>query len=45
MKRVPKHEPTSRYFHLVRKLSKCMMRSDEHNRHVHGSYVEETAPA
>ena len=22
-----------------------MMRSDEHNRHVHGSYAEETAPS
>ena len=22
-----------------------MMRSDEHNRHVHGSYIEETAPS
>ena len=22
-----------------------MMRSDENNRHVHGSYVEETAPS
>ena len=24
---------------------KCMMRSDEHNRHVHGSYAEETDPS
>ena len=22
-----------------------MMRSDEHNRHIHGSYAEETAPS
>ena len=45
MKRIPKHEPTSSYFHLVRQIAKCMMRSDEHNRHVHGSYTEETAPS
>ena len=42
-KRIPKHELTSSYFHLVRCIAKCMMRSDEHNRHVHGSYAEETA--
>ena len=42
VKRIPKHEPTSSCFHLVRQLVKCMMRSDEHNRHVHGSYAEET---
>ena len=24
---------------------KCMMRSDELNRHIHGSYVEKTAPS
>ena len=45
VKRIPKHEPTSRYFHLVRYIAACMMRSDEHNRHVHGSYVEETTPS
>ena len=44
-KRIPKHEPNSSYFHLLRQLAKCMMRSDEHNRHVHGSYAEETAPS
>ena len=44
VKSIPNPEPTSRYFHLVRQLAKYMMRSDEHNRHVHGSYVEETAP-
>ena len=43
MKRIPKHEHTSSYFHLVRQLAKCMMRSDEHNLQVHGSYAEETA--
>ena len=45
LKSIPKNEPTSRYFHLVRQLAKCMMRSDESNRHVHGSYAEETAPS
>ena len=45
VKRIPKHEPTSSYFHLVRQLEKCIMRSDEHNRNVHGSYAEETAPS
>ena len=44
-KRIPKHEPTPSYFHIVRQLANCMMRSDEHNRHVHGSYAEETAPS
>ena len=42
-KRIPKHEPTPSYFHLVRQLAKCMMRSDGLNRHVHGSYAEKTA--
>ena len=45
VKRTPKHEPTPSYFHLVRQLAKCMMRSDEHNRHIHGSYAEETTPS
>ena len=44
-KRIPNHEPTSSYYHLVRQLAKCMPRSDEHNRQVHGSYAEETAPS
>ena len=43
VKRIPKHEPTSSYYHLVRCIVECMMRSDEHNRHVHGSYSKETA--
>ena len=42
-KEIPKHEPTPSYLHLVRHLAKCMMRSDELNRHVHGSYTENTA--
>ena len=45
VKRIPKHEPTSSYYHLVRQLANCMMRYDEHNRNVHGSYTEETAPS
>ena len=44
VKSIPKHEPTSSYYHLVRCIAECMMRSDEHNRHVHDSYAEETAP-
>ena len=43
--RIPKHYPTPGYFNLVRQLAKCTIRSDEHNRHVHGSYAEETAPS
>ena len=45
MKRIPKNEPTSSYFRPVVCLGECMMRYDEHNRHVHGSYAEETAPS
>ena len=45
VKRIPKHEPTSRYYHLVRCIAECMMRSDENNRHVHGSYAEDTTPS
>ena len=42
-KRIPKHEPTHSYFHLVRQLAKCMTRSDKLNRHDHGSYTVNTA--
>ena len=45
VKRIPKHEPTSSYSHLVRCIAECMMRSDEHNFHMHGSYAEKTAPS
>ena len=45
LKRIPKHEPTSSYYHLVGCISECMMRCDEYNRHVHGSYAEETDPS
>ena len=44
-KKRPKHEPICSYFHLVRQLVKCMMRSDRLNRHNHGSYTEMTAPS
>ena len=42
-KSIPKHEPTPSYFHLVRQLARCMMRFHEPNRHVYGSYVENTS--
>ena len=45
VKRIPKHEPTSKYFHLVRCIAQCMMISDEHNRQVHGSYAKDNAPS
>ena len=45
VKSISKHEPTSSYYHLVRCIAECMMRSDEHNWHVHGSYAEDTAPS
>ena len=45
VKRIPKHEQTSSYYHLVRGIAECMMISDEHNRYVHSSYAEETAPS
>ena len=41
MKRTPKHEPTSSYFHLVEFLGKCMMISGENNHHVHDGYGKE----
>ena len=45
MKKIPKHEPTSSYYSLVRCITECMMRSDEYNWHVHGSYAEDTDPS
>ena len=45
VKKIPKHEPTSSYYNLVRCITDFMMRSDEHNCHVHGSYEEETDPS
>ena len=43
-KKMPKHEPTDSYFHLVRQLAKCMMRYDKLNRNNRGSYIEKTSP-
>ena len=45
VKRIPKYETTTSYYHLVRCIVECMMRYDEQNRHVHGSYAEKTAPS
>ena len=44
-KRILKYDPTPSYFHVVRQLAKCMMRSDQLNRRNHGSYAEETDPS
>ena len=43
MKRIPKHEPTLSYYHLVGCITEFMLRSDEYNQHVHGGYAEGTA--
>ena len=32
VKRIPKHEPTSSYFHLVVYIADCMMRCDSLNK-------------
>ena len=40
---IPKHEPTSSYYHLVGCIAECMLRCGEDNQHVHGGYAEETA--
>ena len=45
VKRIPKHEPTSSYYHLVGGIAECMLRCGEENQHVHGGYAEETAPS
>ena len=48
VKRIPKHELTSSYFHLVVCIAECMMRcgDDNHNVHdVHDVYEEEIAPS
>ena len=48
MKRIPKHEPTSSYFHLVVCIAEFMMRCDENNHnvhHVHAGYEEYMAPS
>ena len=43
MKKTPKHEPTSSYFHLIECLGKRMMRCGENNHHVHAGYGKEMA--
>ena len=46
MKRIPKHEPTSSYYHLVGCIAECMLRCGEDNHHVHNAhegYEEEMA--
>ena len=45
VKRIPKHELTSSYFHLVVCLIEFMMRCGENNHHVHDGYEEEMAPS
>ena len=48
VKRIPKHEPTSSYFHLVGCIAECMLRCGEDNHHVHDvhdRYEEEMAPS
>ena len=45
VKRIPKHEPTSSYYHLVGCIAECTLRCGEDNQHVHSGYVEETAPS
>ena len=48
MKRIPKHEPTSSYFHLVVCIAECMMicGEDNHNVHdMHDGYEEDMAPS
>ena len=42
MKRIPKHELSSSYYHLIGFIAKCMLRCGEDNQHVHGGYTEET---
>ena len=42
VKRIPKHDPTSSYYHLVGFIVECMLRCGEDNQHVHGGYTEET---
>ena len=45
VKRIPKHEPTSSYYHLVGCITECMLIFGEENQHVHSGYAEETAPS
>ena len=46
VKKIPKHEPTSSYYHLVGCIAECMLRCGEDNNHVHNvhdGYEEEMA--
>ena len=48
VKRIPKHKPTSSYYHLVGCIKECMLRCGEDNHHVHDvhdGYAEDTAPS
>ena len=45
VKSIPKHDPTSSYYHLVGCIAECMLRCGEDNQHVHGGYAEETDPS
>ena len=48
VKRIPKHEPASSYFHLVVCIGECIMRCGENNHNIHDvrdSYEEEMAPS
>ena len=45
MKRIPKHEPTLSYSHIVVCIGECMMRCGENNQHVHDDYEEEMDPS
>ena len=45
VKSIPKHEPTSSYFHIVVCLGECMMRCGGNNHHVHDGYEKEMDPS
>ena len=45
LKRIPNHEPTSSYFHLVVCLGECMMRGGKNNQHLHDGYEVDMAPS
>ena len=48
VKRIPKNEPTSSYFHIVVCIAECMMRCGENNHNVHDvhdGYEEELYPS
>ena len=45
MKRIPKHKPTSSYFHLVVCIAEFIMRFGENNHNVQDGYEEEMDPS